>query len=53
MLTNFNDILGQFQALASLDKSTWFTLGYACYLYILMDGATRTSARRHSYRRCR
>jgi len=50
MLTNYQDILNQFQQIVHMDKHTLFTLGYACWLYIIMDGATRCGARRHHAR---
>lgn len=50
-MNHLNDIYMQLSQLASLDKSAWFALGYACYLYIIMDGQTRSSSRRHRYYR--
>lgn len=48
-MTHLNDILLQISQVAHMDKASILALGYACYLYIIMDGATRNSARRHYY----
>lgn len=45
-MNHLNDIYMQLSQFTNLDKSTWFALGYACYLYIIMDGMTRSSSRR-------
>ncbi len=50
-LPQFLDMV-QFQ-LTHMDKDTMVGLGYSCWLYIIMDGATRCSSRRNSYSRRR
>lgn len=50
-MTHLNDIYMQLSQIVSLDKSAWFALGYACYLYIIMDGMTRSGGRRRRYYR--
>lgn len=45
-MNHLNDIYMQLSQIAALDKSAWMALGYACYLYIIMDGTTRGNGRR-------
>lgn len=48
-MTYLHEILMNVQSLVGLDKASLFTMGYACYLYIVMDGTTKSG---HSRRRC-